>query len=200
MKLGLFGGTFDPIHLGHVDMIVQLCDVIHLEKVFFIPAYISPFKQDNHVVDYGHRFRMAQLAVTGYAGFQVSAFESESSEPSYTNYTAKHFRSLYPKDEIFFIMGADAFNDIEKWFHWQDLLEMINIIVVDRPHKTLAVSPEVHHVLHQSQCDVYYLPLHTLPISSTIIREKIHKGESVRGLLDTRVADYIKENHLYESV
>lgn len=198
MKIGLFGGTFDPIHLGHVDMIVQLRNAMHLDSVVFVPAYISPFKQNAHVTAYEHRLQMARLAIDGQADFEVSDFESRSEKPSYTFYTAEHFKSCYPDDELYFIMGVDAFNDIEKWFRWEDLLDMIHVVVVDRPHKKMSVSPEVHRVLHQSACHVYYLPLHTLPISSTMIRERLKIHESVQGLLDDRVWDYIKENHLYE--
>lgn len=198
MKIGLFGGTFDPIHLGHVDMIRQLCDHMALDKVLFIPAYIPPHKHKPSMTAYHHRFAMTELAVAEDAMFEVSAFESESTHPSYTLHTLEHFKAVFPEDQLFYIMGVDSFNTIESWHHWQELLHMTNYIVIDRPHKTLSVSRATTEVLNKSPYDVYYLPLHTLPISSTMIRERLAAHETVEEFLPAAVLSYIEDNHLYQ--
>lgn len=198
MKIGLFGGTFDPIHLGHVDMIKQLCDHMALDKVYFIPAYIPPHKHKLHMTSYFHRLTMVQLAVKEERMFEVSEFESQSTKPSYTIHTVEHFKREFPEDQLFYIMGVDAFNSIEEWHHWQKLLRMTNFIVIDRPHKTLSVSKETSDVLKESSYEVFYLPLHTLPISSTMIRERLTQHESVKEYLNNSVSQYISENHLYQ--
>ena len=200
MNIGLFGGTFDPIHLGHVDMIRQLCQQMALDKVIFIPAYIPPLKHKPHMTAYEDRLAMTRLAVAGELDFEVSTFESESDEPSYSLRTVRHFAEIYPQDRLFYIMGVDAFNGIEKWYRWQELLCAAHFIVIDRPHKKLSISQVVAEVLRHSTYDIYYLPLHTLPISSTMIRTRIQHHEPVDAFLAQSVLQYIQDNHLYQLV
>lgn len=200
MKIGLFGGTFDPIHLGHVDMIRQLCSHVALEKVIFIPSYIPPLKHKAHMTSYEDRLMMTRLALKEEPKFEVSTFESESNLPSYTINTVAHFKEKYPVDQLFYIMGVDAFNDIERWYHWQELLHATNIIIVDRPQKSLKISETVLQVLHSSPYEIYHMPLHTLPISSTMVRQSLVRQERVDEFLPNEVLEYILDKHLYQLV
>ena len=115
MKIGLFGGTFDPIHMGHVDMIRQVCEHMPLDKVIFIPAYIPPHKNKT-ITPYHHRMAMVKLALQHDSMFEISDYESKTSKPSYTFHTLSYFKENYPNDEFFYIMGVDSFNNIESWY------------------------------------------------------------------------------------
>ena len=198
MNVGLFGGTFDPIHLGHVDMICQLCEHMVLDKIIFIPAYIPPHKHKLNMTPYCHRLAMTRLAIENYSSFEVSSFESESVMPSYTFHTIEHYKEIYPHDNLFYVMGVDSFNTIEEWYRWQELLCLANFVIVDRPNKTLDIATSTSQVLANSPYDIFYLPLHTLPISSTMIREKIAAHQSVDVFLQPNVLQYINEHYLYQ--
>lgn len=198
MKIGLFGGTFDPIHLGHVDMIEQLRASLSLDRVLFIPAYLPPHKDMHGRTAYEDRFAMTKLAVDGHAGFVVSDYESVRQTPSYTLCTVEHFKAVYPGDSLYTIMGVDSFNQIETWHQWQKLLTSANTVVIDRPGNTLRASEETRAVLSESPCQVIHAPLHTLPISSTMIRARLARGERVDVYLPEPVLTYIQAHHLYE--
>lgn len=197
MKIGLFGGSFDPIHLGHVDMIEKLRALVALDRVVFIPAYIPPHKQTLELAPYAHRLAMTALAVKGDERFSVSDYEGKKEGLSYTLETIEHFKQTHPEDTLYEIMGADSFNAIETWHHWQELLMQCHFIVIDRPSTTLRISPETDRVLAQSPYEVRHLPLSTLPISSTMVRQRLVHHESVDDCLAPQVIDYIKKHHLY---
>ncbi|MEE0434019.1 MAG: nicotinate (nicotinamide) nucleotide adenylyltransferase [Peptococcaceae bacterium] len=198
MQIGLFGGTFDPIHLGHVDMINQLCEQMQLDKVVFIPSYIPPHKHKAHMTSYRDRLAMTKLAVAEEPHFEVSTYESEQETPSYTYHTVLHFSDIYPDDVLYYIVGVDAFNDIETWYRWRDLLQMVQFIVIDRPGRKLFMSEETKKIVHQSAYDVHHLALHTLPVSSTMVRQRLQAKESVAGCLAPAVQNYIEKHQLYE--
>ena len=197
MKIGLFGGTFNPIHLGHVDMIQQVCGHMAIEKVVFIPAFIPPHKNSANITAFSHRFKMAKLAVHQHENFEVSDIESKSKNPSYTLYTLEYFKQNYPSDDFYYMMGVDSFNGIESWFHWKEVLQLANFIVIDRAGEKLNISRSTQEVLDTSDYSVYHMPLHTLPISSTIVRNKLVHNDSVKEYLDDSVYQYIRENNLY---
>lgn len=198
LQIGLFGGTFDPIHLGHVNMINQLCEQMQLDRVLFIPSYIPPHKHKPHMTSYTDRLMMTRLAVAEEPRFEVSAYESEQETPSYTYHTVMHFSKVYSNDMLYYIMGVDAFNDIETWYHWQELLQMTNFIVVDRPDRTLTISEVTKEILRESPYKVHHLALHTLPVSSTMVRKRLLAKESVADCLAPAVQKYIEDHQLYE--
>lgn len=196
MKIGLFGGTFDPIHIGHVDMIRQVCSHISLDKVIFIPAYLPPHK-NNTITSYNHRMAMVKLALQHDATFEISDYESRNSNPSYTFYTLSYFKNMYPEDEFYYIMGADSFNSMESWYRWEELLCLSHFIVIDRKDYPLFINNSIRNVLNKSKYSVYHLPLNTIPISSTIIRQRLKNGVAIENDLNNDVYRYIRENDLY---
>lgn len=196
MKIGLFGGTFDPIHMGHVDMIRQVCEHMPLDKVIFIPAYIPPHKNKT-ITPYHHRMAMAKLALQHDSMFEISDYESKTSKPSYTFYTLSYFKENYPNDEFFYIMGADSFNNIESWYKWNELLGLSNFIIIDRKDYPLAISKTTQIELDKSPYTVYHLPLKTIPISSTLIRQQLKDRKLMPNTLEDEVYSYILENNLY---
>ena len=196
MKIGLFGGTFDPIHLGHVDMIRQVCGHMPLDQVIFIPAYIPPHK-NRIITPYTHRMAMTALALQHDPSFEISDYESKTSKPSYTYHTLSYFREARPKDEFFYIMGADSFNSIESWYRWADLLCLSNFIVIDRHSYQLSIDATTKGVLDKSPFTVYHMPLKTIPVSSTLIRQQLKDQVTMPNYLSRDVYDYIRENKLY---
>lgn len=196
MKIGLFGGTFDPIHTGHVDMIRQVCEHMPLDKVIFIPAYIPPHKNKT-ITPYHHRMAMVKLALQHDSMFEISDYESKTSKPSYTFHTLSYFKENYPNDEFFYIMGVDSFNNIESWYKWNELLGLSNFIIIDRKDYPLAISKTTRKELDKSPYTVYHLPLKTIPISSTLIRQQLKDRKLMSNTLEDEVYSYILENNLY---
>ncbi|MDO4281825.1 MAG: nicotinate (nicotinamide) nucleotide adenylyltransferase [Peptococcaceae bacterium] len=197
MKIGLFGGTFDPIHLGHVDMAAQVQSALGLDQVQFLPAYVPPHKTDHAITTFADRLAMVHLALDGAQGFVANDIERTFSQPSYTVNTLDYLSRQYPAENFYYIMGADAFNSIESWHEWRKLLTLANFVVVDRSANFFQIAPAVRAVLDASAFALHHLPLKTLPISSSLVRARLRAGKSVEGLLSDAVADYICKNHLY---
>ena len=220
MRFGLFGGTFNPVHLGHLRAALEVKEGFELEKIFLIPAALPPHKMPGEVVDAADRLHMLNLAVEDTAGFSVSDVELKRSGPSYTIDTVNHFKRALPeKSEIYLIMGLDAFLEIDSWRSYQALLLQIPIIVLNRP-KTDTFKSRVGWELlddylktglsgnfHFSELQSSYLadgkqPIHifevtALDISSTRIRNLIKEGRSIGYLVPRKAAKFINSRGLY---
>jgi nicotinate-nucleotide adenylyltransferase len=197
MKTALFGGTFDPIHLGHTDMIRQLCDAYPLDRVIFMPAYLPPHKLAAHTASFEDRLAMVRLATRGSSNWTVSDYESTVSGPSYTYRTLCHFLEVVSADDLYYIMGQDSFNSIKTWYRWEELLGLCHFIIIDR-HGYDDKENAIKDLAETRGWRLHFLPLQTLPISSSLIREKLEAKGDMDGLLDDKVLSYIKEHHLYE--
>lgn len=197
MKTALFGGTFDPIHLGHTDMIRQLCDVFPLDQIIYIPAYLPPHKLSAHTASFEDRLSMVHLAIRGHNNWTVNDFESTISGPSYTYNTLRHFLDYYSPDELYYIMGLDSFNNIKTWHRWEEMLGLCHFIIIDRQ----GYDSKEHTVKELAETrgwKLHFFPLETLPVSSSMVRKKLAQRGNMEGLLDEKVFSYIKEHHLYE--
>lgn len=208
MKTGLFGGTFNPIHIGHIALAENVTDSFKLDRMIFIPSKIPPHKTGN-IIAPGKRLEMVQLAA-GIMGdrFTVSDYEINEEGISYTLKTLMHFRELYPDDEIFFACGTDIFASIEKWYEYAKLFDYVNFIVVSRSMvsfgKMLEAVPEWLHdrVVREEQFTgekfgkviLYEMP--PVDISSTEIREVLEASYRKANLPDV-VYEYISEKGLY---
>jgi nicotinate-nucleotide adenylyltransferase len=214
MKWGLFGGTFDPIHLGHLRCAEEIREAFGLEKILFVPAASPPLKMRN-ITSFRDRLTMVKLAIEGSSAFEVSAVEGEREGRSYSIDTVRFFRETCGESlELFFILGQDAFADIRKWKGWEDLLFLCHFVVMTRPgyqHQRLddLLSPGVaaryqytaHRkgFLHESGTFIFFRSVTFLDISSTDIRKRISKKKSVRYLLPNPVMEYISQKSLYTS-
>jgi len=187
MKLALFGGTFDPIHEAHLAAARAAAERFHLDCVLFIPAASPPHKARGARASYEDRVRMAELATAGDPRFRVSRLE-EGTTRSYSIDTIEKVRAgLAPADELFFIIGADAFAEIQTWHRWRDVAQAVRFLVLSRPNSIYAAPPEAR-----------FEKLDTLQmeVSSSEIRRRLAAGESVQGLAPA-VAEYIAERGLY---
>ena len=187
MRIALFGGTFDPIHNAHLAVAREAADRYRLDRVLFIPAAHPPHKQHGAHAPYDDRVRMAELATAGEERFCVSRLE-EGTARSYSIDTIEKLRAeLAPRDELFFIIGADAFAEIQTWHRWRDVAAAVRFLVVSRPNAVYTPPPEVTY----ERLDTL-----NLEISSSEIRRAIAAGERPAAL-SPEVLDYIRAHGLY---
>ena len=219
-KIGLLGGTFDPVHNGHLHLAEQAQRFFNLEKVVFIPAYRSPHKLALEPVSCEHRLAMLTLALEGLPRFSMDKIEINKNEVSYTIETLKGLKSDHPDWNMFLILGADAFRAIDTWKQCSKLLDFCNILVGTRPGAELQVSDSVKNKLTLSTSatnnratssamdvkvfknlekgtGVTFFQISPLDISSKEIRQRIHRGEEVKNLLPPSVDHYIMRHRLY---
>ena len=183
----LFGGTFDPIHEAHLRIAKEALTAFSLDIVLFVPAANPPHKDPSAVTPYEDRFRMVEIACESYPRFQVSRLE-DGAERSYTVETLRRFRAqLSPADELFFLIGSDAFEDLDTWKDWRDVVAMTEFIVVSRPGAEFRVPESAR---------VHRLEGLGLDISSSSIRARLASGEPTPEL-PGRVRKFIEKRGLY---
>ncbi len=219
-RIGLFGGTFNPVHLGHLRGAEEIREAFGLEQVIFIPAAIPPHKVAEEVIEAKHRLEMVKLAIATNPFFSTTDIELLRLDKSYSIDTIRYFRQRH-QEAFFFILGRDAFVEIETWKEFQLLFSLCNFIVMTRPgfQKPLSNSvrvrinsappipdalatffrydQEVKGWIHPSGHTLHFKEITILDISSTKIRELIERGESVRYLIPSEVDVYIQQNRLY---
>lgn len=214
-RVGLFGGTFDPIHNGHLKAAAAVARRFSLDQVRFIPSAIPPHKRTAEMAEAGHRMAMVELAVGGRRRFLASPVEVEAGSTSYSVVTLEKIGREVPRALLFFLLGADAFVEIETWRDWRRVLEQCRFIVVTRPgtewdraretlgepyRRTVAeVGPSVR--LSEAFLGAHRVFLYSfaaLPVSSTDVRRRVREGLSLRGLVPPAVECYIRREKLYQ--
>lgn len=212
MKVGLLGGTFNPIHNAHLRVAETVRDRLALDRIIFIPAATPPHKELAGEISFEHRKNMVELAVSDNARFAVSDIEQQRGGRSYTVDTLRELRQSSPEDEHFFIIGSDSFLEIASWFNISEIFRLANIVVVERPAAAIsdltaplpvALRSEFCYIrdemrlTHRSGFSVFYLPDTPLAISSSAVRQLLREGRSIRYLVPDRVARYIHEKRIY---
>jgi nicotinate-nucleotide adenylyltransferase len=199
MTLGVLGGTFDPIHLGHVAAAEAAQEALSLQSMVLIPSRIPPHRADPVTAGPEDRFAMAELAAAGRQGWSASRIELDRDGPSFTYDTLLELGK--PSTQIFFITGADAFAEIATWSRYPAILDLANFVVVSRPGITLDSLrervPSAFDLRPAAKTRVILVEAHTPDISSTAIRRRVRAGQSLSGYVPDRVADYIAAHHLY---
>lgn len=218
MKVGVLGGTFDPIHLGHIAAADAAQQALSLDRVLLIPSRIPPHRADPTSASAEDRFIMAQLAAQGRPGWQASRIEIDREGPSYTFDTLSALRSAGPvasetagegssRAEYYFITGADAFADIASWSRYPAVLDLAHFVVVSRPGITLdSLRARVPSAFPSTPLTagaparntrVILVEANTPDVSSTEIRRRVRAGHSLTGLVPEPVAAYITAHRLY---
>lgn len=195
-RIGLFGGTFDPPHTGHIELAKKVLESFDLSKIIFIPAGNPPHKQEKKKTDKAHRYRMVQLATEDFPEFFVSDFDIKNEKPNYSYMTIDHFQKEYPESEIFFIIGADSLRDLPLWMNYKKLLTMCTFIVVPRP----GVSERDYFekfAPDDPKPSLLFLEDFSYDLSSTELRKKLAMGTADDTDLPKGVKEYIKEHRLY---
>jgi nicotinate-nucleotide adenylyltransferase len=198
MKIGILGGTFDPIHLGHLEAASAATRALSLDRLLLLPSRTPPHRSTEPRASVFHRFAMAALAAAE-RDMSVSDLEVRRDGPSYTALTleALHREGFAPA-ELFFITGSDAFADVATWHDYPRILQLANFVVVSRPG-----APRVAELIPNPQSPipgaptVYSVEADTPNVSSTDIRRRVGAGESIDGLVPSSVAGHIRRHHLY---
>lgn len=197
-RIGIMGGTFDPIHHGHLLTAEYVRDACGLTKILFIPAANSPFKLEKKVAPASDRLAMTRLAIADNPYFEASDIEMCRQGVSYTSDTIDELHCLLGQQaEFFFITGADAINDLPSWHEAEHLLASCHFIAATRQGTKLDMVYLRKAFGALCEYHIHQLTTPELEISSTEIRERIHSGRSVRYMLPAAVADYIKKEGLY---
>ncbi len=207
-RIAYFGGTFDPVHNGHLSVARSLVKLFKLDRFVFLPAFHAPHKPDRKPTSEFHRFTMLCLATENDEHISVSTLELEKREKRYTIDTLKELKELHPGDEIFFVMGADSWTDIRTWREWENVLLSSNHIVVSRPgyeirtdHVTDAVRERIADRIEQTNQPghrIYFTDAVEYDTSATELRDDLSDGVLDRESdIPAAVAKYIEKYDLY---
>ena len=196
-RLGIMGGTFDPIHYGHLVTAEQAREALALDLVLFMPAGSPAFKQDREVTSPEDRYAMTVLATAANPSFYASRFEIDRPGVTYTVDTLKALRIAYPENvHLYFITGADAIIDIVTWHDAAEIASLATLIAATRPGYDIRQA-QARIAASGIDFDVRYIQIPALAISSTNIRDRVRLGKSVRYLTSESVMGYINKNRLY---
>jgi nicotinate-nucleotide adenylyltransferase len=213
MKIGLFGGTFDPIHWGHLRSAEEVAETFGLDRVYFIPASIPPHKRGQTTTPAEDRLQMVRLAVAGNSRFAVSTVEIQRAGVSYSIDTIRAFdRKRRKGDSLYFIIGLDAFREISTWKDYGEIFPLCNFIVTSRPgskendplkgtgiavKKLFCYDSKRKHYRHRSGTRILFIELTDIAISASEIRTLVEQGKSIRYLVPSAVEKYIRRRGLY---
>lgn len=195
MRIALFGGTFDPVHYGHLRLAEEACEAAGLERVLFVPAHTSPFRRQELLSAPRHRLQMTQLAVADNPAFEASDIEIQRGGISYTVDTVASVRAMYPDAELYLIMGADTLQGFMSWYRPDVIVRECRLLVGVRPHYDLQAILE--HLPDAIRERVQPVPMTPLDIRASDLRHRIRTGRSIRYLTPPNVIEYIQQHRLY---
>ncbi|RHR32539.1 nicotinate-nucleotide adenylyltransferase [Clostridium sp. AF19-22AC] len=199
MKIGIMGGTFDPIHIGHLLLGEFAFEQFELDEIWFLPNGNPPHKDTDEMdTSLVHRVSMVKAAIKGARHFKVSLHEAKEGV-HYTYKTMLEFHELYPGNEFYFILGADSLFSIEQWKFFKEIFPTCTILAAMRDDKDVGdMQKQIAYLKEKYAADIELLRAPLLEISSTTIRERAAKGLTVHYMVPDAVAAYIKEHHLYK--
>lgn len=198
MKIGILGGSFDPIHNGHINMAVKAYEEYNLDEIWIMPAGHSPNKDECKMTDAYTRFEMCKLAVEKYDFINVSDHEINKTTTSYTYLTLQELQFLHPNDKFYFIMGADSLDYLEDWAHPEIIASLCTILVVVRENfDNQAMNSKISELKKLFPCDIQLVHCNRYDISSTQIRKNLYKKTDIKQFIPKEVLEYILERRLY---
>jgi len=211
VAVGVLGGTFDPVHAGHLQIANAACHLLDLPRTLLVPTALPPHKSPVELCDFSHRQRMLELAAADEPRLEVQLLESDTARPSYTIDTLISLRELQPPLAPVFILGMDSLQQLGSWHRWQELISQFDLAVIDRPvgSSSSRIHPEVASRIvsidELSESDpppgsggrIFRLPIEAINVSSSEIRGRIAHGEPWRELVPPSVARYIQRASLY---
>ncbi|MDR5658042.1 nicotinate-nucleotide adenylyltransferase [Serpentinicella sp. ANB-PHB4] len=197
-KLGIMGGTFDPIHIGHLFIAQTALSCLKLDKVLFIPTGITPHKNNQEISSPLDRFNMTSLAINNNNHFDISSIEIDKNERSYTIDTILELQIKYHLCKLYFITGTDTLISLEKWKKFQELFKAIDFIVITRPgYDTETLEEKIQYYTDEYCANITKINVPLLDISSTDIRMRVRHNKSIKYLVPQSVEKYIYNNNLY---
>ncbi len=199
-KIGIMGGTFNPIHYGHLLVAEDARTYCNLDEIIFIPSGNSYMKDTSEIIDGKMRYEMVSLAITGNTAFSISDMEIKRNGHTYTYETLEELKKIYPDTVFYFILGADNLFTIEKWKYADKIMQNCTLIAASRDEKDKQDLEQKANSLSKSfHAKVEILPERKVDLSSTEIRKKIHENKSVMYMTPQSVISYISKNNLYQS-
>ena len=196
MRLGIYGGTFDPIHYGHLLLAERCREELQLDEVWFIPAGTPPHKQGRVTTPAKARAAMVEFAVSGFPEFKVSRIEMERTGPSYTVLTLEQLRTAAPEREVFLLMGADSIAELVTWKDPARILELSQVVAVNRAGESPDLS-SLQPLLEQTGRTVRTIEMPAMGVSASEIRTRVASGKSIRFLTPRPVEMYLRQHKLY---
>ena len=198
-KIGILGGSFDPIHQGHLNIAQSAYEEYHLDEVWFIPAGHSPNKNEKKMTPAETRAEMVSLAIEDYSYFRLSRIELEAKDTSYTYLTLSKLKEQYPDDTFYFIMGADSLDYFEKWVHPEIICQKAIILTAVRDHMDIsAIHQKINEITQLFPAEIYPIVSGRTNISSSELRENFAEKDAQNPLLPQKVEEYIHVHHLYD--
>ncbi len=209
-RIGILGGTFDPVHFGHLQLAEAALNECPLEKIVFIPAAHPPHKKHSNISSFHHRLAMLEIVCSPQRKFSFNRIEQDLPKPSYTIDTLKYLQKKNPDSQLFFIIGGDSLLDFPGWKSYQDIFERVHVIIAHRKGLQKVLLTDFLRDLGFTQAgnrwkgicgmkDVLFLQTVPDPHSSSIIREMFIKNEIPRQYLPEKVINYIEDNNLYRT-
>lgn len=201
-RIGISGGTFDPIHLGHLIIAQEIKEVMKLNKIIFIPSGRPPHKRDHRVTDPIHRYNMVEMAIVSNGGFEASDMEIKREGYSYTCDTLYEIKKTISKnDTLFFITGADVIPQMHTWKNIWEVFKLCEFVAVLRPDfKKDEMEREADDLRQRYDGVIHIIETPLIGISSTDIRQRVKGGRPIKYLVPENVEGYIKDNKLYEDI
>ena len=185
-RIGLFGGTFDPVHLGHTIVAEWVQSKLGLDTVYFIPNYIHPFAKREDILNSAHRLKMLELAISDYPDFKICRYEIEKNEISYSIDTIHYFQEQFPKSELYYLIGADNIDEFDLWKEANEIFKLATVVVFNRKGDNGNESAKFK-----------YVDSPVIEISSSQIRNRLKTGLPYRSFIHPDVYNYIEKNKLY---
>jgi nicotinate-nucleotide adenylyltransferase len=215
LNSGLFGGSFNPVHIGHLRAAEEVMEILSLDKIVFIPSSIHPIKKDKNIIEAKYRLRMLELATKDNKEFEVSYVEMKRPGASYTIDTLKHFKKNYKNDQSYFILGTENFASIDTWKDYKELFNYTNFAILSRPGfnynnikdiipgslaKQFKFSENKNGMTiyeHLSGNKLIFFKIKGIRISSTAIRRLVKNNKSIKYFVPNNLNNYILKNNLY---
>lgn len=214
-RIGLFGGTFNPVHSGHIRAAGIVQRRFLLDRILFIPSYIPPHKHTAEIASPFHRLKMVEIALRAFSHFVPCSIEIDAKGKSYSIITINRIKKLYPKSLIFFILGIDSFLEVDTWKDYEQLLEQCFFVVISRPGFRLSEAKKILDGKYREKMykfsksevikdeklfsfRIFLLPIDALDVASTEIRGRIKREDSIKGMVSEDVEAYIRKKRLYK--
>lgn len=199
-NIGILGGTFDPIHLGHMTLAEEAMKEFGLDQMLFVPNHVPWMKKDRQITDDVHRIEMVKAAISSYERYSLSMVDMEAGGDSYTYRTLEMLKEQYPDDNFYFILGADSLLTIEKWVHPEKIFANASILAAVRDDCDIdELTVQQQKLVKTYDADIRLLHMKAIDISSTYIREHFHDKKRAQDMLPKETAAYIKAHGLYGS-
>lgn len=198
MKIGIFGGTFNPVHKGHVNALERVIEKVDLDRAIILPDRIPPHKSSEGLVSGEDRLNMCRMAFSSVLKAELSDWELKNDGKNYSVITLRHFHELYPEDRLYFIMGSDMLLSFEKWYRYDEILTLAGLICISRcDEDTAQLETAAEKLRVRNNVEIIIVDAKPFEISSSQIREMLKKNIDCSCYLHKNVVQYIMENNLY---